>query len=85
MKAAFITKFNFICKIYTLNINADFVTLTYNIDKKRPKSVVSGDFFVALLTFKAPTPQNDQTRSNSLSAKAEELFECVRPFCVVDA
>ena len=51
MKAAFITKFNFICKIYTLNINADFVTLPYNIDKKRSKSVDSGDFFGALLTF----------------------------------
>ena len=29
----------------------------------------------------APTPQNGQTHSNSLSAFAEELFECVRPFC----
>ena len=29
------------------------------------------------LTLLAPTPQNGQTHSNKLSAKADELFECV--------
>ena len=29
------------------------------------------------LTLEAPTPQNGQTHSNNLSAKADELFECV--------
>ena len=28
------------------------------------------------LTLLAPTPQNGQTHSNKLSAKADELFEC---------
>ena len=40
-----------------------------------------------LLTFKslAPTSQNGQTGSNNSSAVADELFECVRPFCGVVA
>ena len=29
------------------------------------------------------TPQNDQTDSNNPSAFADELFECVSPFCGV--
>ena len=28
-----------------------------------------------------PTPQNGQTPSYNLSATADELFECVWPFC----
>ena len=28
-----------------------------------------------------PTPQNGQKHLNNLSAFADELFECVRPFC----
>ena len=30
-------------------------------------------------------PQNGQTHSNNLSAFADELFECVWPFCEVGA
>ena len=37
------------------------------------------------LTFELPTPQNGQTHSDSLLAVANELFECVRPFCGVVA
>ena len=37
------------------------------------------------LTISAPTPQNGQTHSNNLSAIADELFECVWPFCGVGA
>ena len=32
-----------------------------------------------------PTSKNGQTHSNSFSAKADELFECVSPFCGVGA
>ena len=32
-----------------------------------------------------PAPQNCQTDSNNLSAFADELFECVWPFCGVGA
>ena len=32
------------------------------------------------LTLKAPIPQNGQTHSNNLQI-ADELFECVWPFC----
>ena len=35
------------------------------------------------LTYSAPTPQNGETHSNNSSAVADELFECVWPFCVV--
>ena len=35
------------------------------------------------LTLKAPIPQNGHTHSNNLSASADELFECVWPFCAV--
>ena len=41
--------------------------------------------FDRILTLSAPTPQNDQTHSNNSLAKADELFECVLPFCGVDA
>ena len=37
------------------------------------------------LTLELPTPQNGQTHSNSLLTVANELFECVRPFCGVGA
>ena len=37
------------------------------------------------LTLYVPIPQNGQTHSNNLSALADELFECVWPFCGVDA
>ena len=37
------------------------------------------------LTLKAPIPQNGQTHSNNSSATADELFECVSPFCKVGA
>ena len=37
------------------------------------------------LTLLAPTPQNGQTHSNKLSAKADELFECVWQFFGVGA
>ena len=37
------------------------------------------------LTLWAPTPQNSQTHSNKLSVVADELFECVWPFCRVGA
>ena len=33
--------------------------------------------FCFFLTIWAPNPQNDQTHSNILSVKANELFECV--------
>ena len=33
----------------------------------------------------ALTPQNGQTHSNNFSATADELFECVWPFCGVGA
>ena len=32
-----------------------------------------------------PTQQSGQTHSNNSSAVADELFECVRPFCGVAA
>ena len=35
------------------------------------------------LTLKALIPQNGQTHSNNSSTKADELFECVWPFCKV--
>ena len=38
-----------------------------------------------LLTLLAATPQNGRTHSNNLSATADELFECVGPFCGVGA
>ena len=34
---------------------------------------------------KVSTPQNDQTHTNNSSATADELFECVWPFCGVGA
>ena len=34
-----------------------------------------------LLTLLTPTPENDQTHSNNSSAFADELSECVWPFC----
>ena len=37
------------------------------------------------LTIKAPIPQNGQLHSNKSSATADELFECVWPFCEVGA
>ena len=37
-----------------------------------------------MLTLQAPASQNGQTHSNNLSAVADELFECVWPFCGVD-
>ena len=37
------------------------------------------------LTLKAPTPQNGQIHSINSSAAADELFECVWPFCRVGA
>ena len=37
------------------------------------------------LTLYAPTPQNGQIHSNNSSATADELFECVWPFCGADA
>ena len=40
---------------------------------------------MGLLTLYAPTRQNGQTLSNNLSGKDDELFECVWPFCEVDA
>ena len=38
-----------------------------------------------MLTLQGPTSQNDQTQSNNSSAVADKLFECVWPFCGVDA
>ena len=35
------------------------------------------------LTLQVSVPQNGQTHSNNLSEKANELFECVWPFCGV--
>ena len=37
------------------------------------------------LTLYAPIPQNGQTHSNDKSAFADELFECVWPFCGIGA
>ena len=37
------------------------------------------------LTLTAPLPQNGQTHSNNLSGTADELFDCVWPFCKVGA
>ena len=37
------------------------------------------------LTLSVPTSQNGQTHSNNSSAVADELFECVWPFCEVCA
>ena len=39
-------------------------------------TVVAKDFHQ-----KCITPQNGQRHSNNSSAKADDLFECVRPFC----
>ena len=36
---------------------------------------------IKCLTLEAPTLQNGQTHSKNLSAVADELFECVWPFC----
>ena len=49
-------------------------------------SWIKNDYCILLiLTLLVPTPQNGQPRSNNLSAKARELFECGWPFCVVGA
>ena len=37
------------------------------------------------LTLQGPVPQNGQTHSNNLLATADELFECVWPFCKAGA
>ena len=37
------------------------------------------------LTLYVPIPQNGQTHSNNSSVLADELFECVWPFCGVGA
>ena len=37
------------------------------------------------VTLYVRTLQNDQMHSNNSSAVADELFECVRPFCKVRA
>ena len=37
------------------------------------------------LNFSMLTPQNGLTHSNNSLATADELFECVRPFCGVGA
>ena len=39
------------------------------------------DLLDQVLTLSAPTSQNGQTDSNNSSATADELFECVWPFC----
>ena len=41
-------------------------------------SILSGSEWVKPLT---PIPQNDQTHSNNFSPTADQLFECVWPFC----
>ena len=33
------------------------------------------------LTLEVPAPQNGQTHTNNSSSVAEQLFECVWPFC----
>ena len=38
-----------------------------------------------MLIFEASAPQNDQTHSNNAFDFADELFECVWPFCGVGA
>ena len=38
----------------------------------------------SFLTLSVPTTQNGQTHSNNSLATADELFECVWPFCGVD-
>ena len=40
-------------------------------------------FFKLILS--APTSQNGQTYSNNSSATVDKLFECVLPFCEIDA
>ena len=40
---------------------------------------------MSTLTFYVPTPKNGQTHSNNSLAVADELFECVWPFCGFDA
>ena len=42
-------------------------------------------FLLVILTLYVPIPQNDQKHSNNTSAKADELFESVWPFCGVGA
>ena len=37
------------------------------------------------LTLQEPTPKNGQTHSHNSSAFADELFECVGPFCAFGA
>ena len=44
-----------------------------------------GTDFTTFLTLSAPTLQNGQTHSNNSSAVADELFECVWPFCEIGA
>ena len=40
-------------------------------------------FLVKQLTLEAPDPHGGQIHSNNLLAAANELFECVQPFCGV--
>ena len=56
------------------------------------KKVIQNDYkhgiyasLVFLLTLQVPTPQNDQAHSNNSSTTANEIFECVWPFCGVGA
>ena len=37
------------------------------------------------ISLQAPVSQNGQTQSNNSSANADELFECVWPFCRIGA
>ena len=53
--------------------------------KSSKLTIVLHESFLLILTLKGPTPQKGQTHSNDSSAAANELFECVWPFCGVGA
>ena len=56
-----------------------FSNTELNMTFKKVKSLILVGFFHAVtsLTLQAPIPKDGQTRSNNLSATANELFHCV--------
>ena len=62
--------------------NKIFHALAFIFISNTLRNTFAGEKF-GNITLSAPTPQNGQTQSNNSSAIAEELFECVWPFCGV--
>ena len=71
--------------IYSLNLdNTTIFKIFVQVDKDTCKPIMSQVHNKnTTLILKALTPQNGQTHSNNVSATADELFECVWPFCVL--